>query len=115
MYQKAKINERIRQFPQGAEWMEGREVKLLESFTEDGNTWWLVDMVTPFSGPNRFRFPEFVLDIPEVEKEVKVRENRSQEHIDTNFCKGFTKSGKPCKRKPVQGEEYCAIHLRSRA
>jgi hypothetical protein len=41
----------------------------------------------------------------------KTEEPEDGSEATAEICQGITKSGDPCKRKPVTGEKYCNAHL----
>lgn len=127
---KVKVNERILQYPQGGEWMMGQEFKIIEELDEDGMKWYVGTLNVPCSGSNFFKLPEFALDFTDEVVPVEVLEPvldekdmakgktpiNDEDSVETTikpfneFCKGVTKSGNPCKRRPVNGGEYCKAH-----
>ncbi|MBW2049684.1 MAG: wax ester/triacylglycerol synthase family O-acyltransferase [Deltaproteobacteria bacterium] len=51
-------------------------------------------------------------DLPHVEEDMGPGDEMESEALDgtTNQCRGITRSGARCKRRPVRGSDYCSMH-----
>ena len=129
------ITEKILTYPQGAEWMMGRKVKLIETYSEDGHDWWVTEINLPSVGARRMNLPEYVMDIPQepvaetLTHRPKTRKYAKKTNTPTNTpetnkdglepilkgstgiqCVDMTKAGNRCKGKPINGTMKCAAH-----
>jgi len=110
------IKEDIIRYPNGSEWMVGKNCNIIEEYQEDGEPWYVVEIVVPSAGARLFKMPARYVVVDQTPEQVKAivaeepkAENLKEVGLDGR-CHHITKLGKRCKAKTK--DMYCHIHAK---